>query len=430
MNDNTTPLRVKAVSLFGICTLETWYLAYALLGTAVGGILPIIMPLLAFKCFEGACQVGLVMAAFNLGWLLSPLWGHLADRHSLHRELLIISLLFLSVILTALSYAVSLRAWLGLSLAGGVCVSGAMTQGSLFIVEKNPQQEWSERIGCLQMFNGGGQVVGMLVAALLSDMSLTGALLVAAGITVLAVFPGRLTPKVIAEKCRLEIQPSSNSIQNQGQGQQCCPNQKLPFLSRAKEMLENLNPNFLWFMVLWFLCLTGSSVIYTLYPIIMQDAYGIGQRHLAFGFACAMGISVLLYAEAGRCNQRFGPSRIIRVILVIRLLAFVGLLALLSVDMFKSSTLTFFSFFIIFLCWPFLGVSGTTLTARLSNLVKGEGIGIFHAVFAMAAVVGAAMGGWLASWGGYAVAVGMATVTEAFGLIILGRVCAPQLRQL
>jgi hypothetical protein len=93
--------------------------------------------------------------------------------------------------------------------------------------------------------------------------------------------------------------------------------------------------------------------------------------------------------------------------------------------MFTCGALTFLSFLIIFLCWPFLGVSGTTLSARLSTFGKGEGMGIFHAVFALAAVIGTAMGGWLASWGGYGVAVGMAVVTDGCGLVIVGRIRIP-----
>lgn len=61
--------------------METWYLTYALLGAAVGGMLPIIIPLLALKRFGGAVQVGFVMAAYNLGGLAAPFWGRIADRY-------------------------------------------------------------------------------------------------------------------------------------------------------------------------------------------------------------------------------------------------------------------------------------------------------------------------------------------------------------
>ena len=58
--------------------LEPWYLAYGLQGATVAGLAPILLPL-AVSTQGSAAHVGLVMAAFNLGGLLAPLWGGLAD---------------------------------------------------------------------------------------------------------------------------------------------------------------------------------------------------------------------------------------------------------------------------------------------------------------------------------------------------------------
>ena len=106
---------------------------------------------------------------------------------------------------------------------------------------------------------------------------------------------------------------------------------------------------------------------------------------------------------------------------MIRWTAFFGLFLLLSLNLSLPSPLTFISFFIIFLCWPFIGVGCTALTARLSTFGKGAGMGVFTAMFALAAVIGASVGGWLASWGGYALAIGIASLTDGFGLAILAR---------
>ena len=61
--------------------VEPWYLSYAILGCTMGGMFPILMPLLALKRFSSAWHVGLVMAAFNLGGVMAPLWGSVADRY-------------------------------------------------------------------------------------------------------------------------------------------------------------------------------------------------------------------------------------------------------------------------------------------------------------------------------------------------------------
>jgi MFS family permease len=399
--------------------LEPWYIAYAFLGIAVGGIFPIIIPLLALKRFEGVFAMGLVMGAFNLGWLLSPVWGSMADRHSSHREFLIAFLLIISVVLTALSYTTSLCAWLVLSVAGGIGVSGAVTLSNLFIIENHPRHEWGDRIGRLQMVNGFGQVVGMLLAALLSAVPLPAALLIAAGITISAVFPGRLAPKRRIEKMGLQ-----GFVHKQNKNISCRHHlsdykQQIPNTIGAKEVVARRNGTFGWLMAFWFLCVTGSTMACTLYPAIMKDELGIGQRPLSLGFALATGASVLLYALAGTCSRRLGLTAMIKGSLMIRWTAFLGLFLLLSLYRSLSIPLTFLSFFIVFLCWPFIGVGCTALTARLSTFGKGAGMGVFTAMFALAAVIGASVGGWLASWGGYALAIGIASLTDGFGLAIL-----------
>ena len=62
--------------------------------------------------------------------------------------------------------------------------------------------------------------------------------------------------------------------------------------------------------------------------------------------------------------------------------------------------LVLLSFSAIMICWPFLIVSGTALTALLSPFGKGEGMGFFCSVLAAACFTGSAIGGWLAAqWG-------------------------------
>ncbi|HKJ32924.1 MAG TPA: hypothetical protein VKA34_13900 [Balneolales bacterium] len=77
--------------------VEPWYLSYAILGCTMGGMFPILIPLLALKRFSSACQVGLVMAAFNLGGLMAPIWGSIADRYGIHRGLLSSGLIITSI---------------------------------------------------------------------------------------------------------------------------------------------------------------------------------------------------------------------------------------------------------------------------------------------------------------------------------------------
>ncbi len=148
--------------------VEPWYLSYAILGCTMGGMFPILIPLIALKRFSSACHVGLIMAAFNLGGLMAPIWGSVADRYKIHREVLTSGLIITAIALAALSFTNTFSFWLGL----------ALIQGEHFI----------------------------------------------------------------------EV---------------------------------------------WFLCVAGASAIYTFYPIMMQEVYGMGQELLSLTFAVAIGPSVL-----------------------------------------------------------------------------------------------------------------------------------------
>ncbi|HYM70782.1 MAG TPA: MFS transporter, partial [bacterium] len=62
-------------------------MAYALFGVSVAGGVPILLPLTVIRSGT-AGQIGMVIAAMNLGSIAAPLWGELADRWRVHRALL------------------------------------------------------------------------------------------------------------------------------------------------------------------------------------------------------------------------------------------------------------------------------------------------------------------------------------------------------
>jgi MFS family permease len=407
--------------------VEPWYLSYALLGCTMGGMFPILIPLLALKRFSSACHVGLIMAAFNLGGLMAPIWGSVADRYRIHRGLLTSGLIITAIALAALSFTNTFSFWLGLALIQGTGVFVAMTVGNLFIVENYPKSEWHERIGWLQTFNSGGQVSGMLLAAALSQIDLNSSLLIAASLIGLAVLPSCLTPKVSPQTAA--YLPASLC-----RDRQCHWTQELSQLQFNHSKLIVLrhlnsvhNTPFEHFIEVWFLCVAGTSAIYTFYPIMMQEEYGMGQELLSLAFAVAMGLSVFIFAPAGHLAHRFGPMRVLRGFLGVRLMAFLSFFLLEVFYLGGSVQLILLSFSVVVLCWPFLIVSGTALTALLSPFGEGEGMGIFCAVLATACVTGSAVGGWLAAQWGYTATAGMAVVTEASGLILMHKISTNRL---
>ena len=179
--------------------VEPWYFSYALLGVMLAGLAPILLPL-AVSRMGSPAEVGLVMAAFNLGGLAAPLWGGLADRYRLHRLLLVGGLLLAAIGMGLFAFSQSAGAWLALAIIQGVGVAAASTVANLFIVEQHDKSEWDVRIGWLQTFYGAGQVAGLLAAGLLSRSNLRMGLLVAAGVAAVAAVLGWLTTQTPPKK--------------------------------------------------------------------------------------------------------------------------------------------------------------------------------------------------------------------------------------
>jgi MFS family permease len=311
---------------------------------------------------------------------------------------------------------------LGLALIQGIGVFLAMTVGNLFIVEAHPKAEWGERIGWLQTFNSGGQVSGMLLAAALSQIDLSSSLLIAASLLSFAVLPGCLTPRLSPQT--IDYRPADSWPDRHFQRDQ--ESFHLQFSHSKLDIFRHLNSvrhtPFEQIMGVWFACVVGASAIYTLYPVMMQEVYGAGQNLIALSFAVAMGLSVFLYAQAGHWAHRFGPARILKSSMGIRLTAFMGIFFLEVFTFSRTVQLILLTFVLVVLCWPFIIVSATALTASLSPFGEGEAMGIFCAVLATACIVGAALGGWLAENWGYHAATAMAVSAECLGLILLYKI--------
>jgi DHA1 family tetracycline resistance protein-like MFS transporter len=367
-------------------------------------VAPILLPL-AVSRTGSAIHIGLVMAAFNLGGLTAPLWGSLADRHRLHRWLLSGGLMVSAIGLAAFPFTKTQAAWLGLALLQGIGATGAATVANLFVVEAHPQPEWDKRIGWLQTFYGGGQVGGLLLAGVLSQTNLQIGLLVASGLALMGALLSWLTTKTPSNRAVPRpalLHPGRHCEWMVGSPQHFYHH---PGFNTLRQMGSRLRSPFTLFLNVWFLTFAGSAAFFSLYPILMLHVYGVAPGLSSTGFAVAAGLGLTLYSPAGGWSDRFGPARVMQAALSIRLLAFLSLWVL-GVSRFGQGWLALTGFLFIVLSWSGLSVSGTALTAQLSPVGEGEGMGIFNAVTALAGVIGAVLGGWSAeSWGYHGVLV-------------------------
>jgi predicted MFS family arabinose efflux permease len=107
--------------------------------------------------------------------------------------------------------------------------------------------------------------------------------------------------------------------------------------------------------------------------------------------------------------------RVIRAALGLRWVAFVSLLGLGFSNLGFKNVLALIAFAIVVCAWSLLSVSGTALAAQLSPVGEGEGLGIFNATNALAGVIGAGFGGWVAGLWGYNFIAGVAVVGVVLG---------------
>jgi MFS family permease len=386
------------------------------MGVVVAGLLPVLIPLIVSKS-GNAGQVGLVVAALSLGGLTSPVWGGLADRYRSHRGLLAGGMLFASLGLAVFALTRQPVIWILLAAIAGLGTASAATVANLFVVEAHPQAEWDERIGWLQTFYGLGQVAGLLLAGLLTQFDLRIGLWAAAGLSAAAAGLGWLTTKTPPAQPGVKpvlVHPARHVESAFSSPQRLFHGLKWPGMEALGRTLRS---PFGIFLLVWLLAFTGPAAAFSQYPLLMQKVYGVTPGTSSLAFAIIAGLGLSLYTPAGNGSKRFGPQRILKVSLGVRLAAFAGMLGLVFAPAGGTTgLLALLAFAFVVWAWSLMSVSGTALAARLSPAGEGQGLGIFNATTAVAGIAGALLGGWAVGVWGYSSIVALAQAGVALGL--------------
>ncbi len=285
--------------------IEPWYLVYALLGAVAAGLIPVLLPLIASQ--DGsAAQVGLVVAAVSLGGLTAPAWGSLADRYRLHRWLLVGGLLVITASLVGIALTASPAVRFIFALLEGAGAAGASTVANLFVVEAHPRQEWDERIGWLQTFYGVGQVAGLLLAGFLVQPGLQVAVMVTAALSGAAALLGWLTahtPPPPTDAKPVLLHPATH-----GEWTSSSPQRMFHHLDLKawKKLGEYLVSPFGLFLLVWVLTFAGPAAVFSQFPVLMKNEFGVNPGISSTAFAIAAGIGLVLYSPAGTWSRQIG----------------------------------------------------------------------------------------------------------------------------
>jgi predicted MFS family arabinose efflux permease len=411
--------------------VEPWYVAYGLIGAATGGVAPMLLPLVVSRAGD-ASHVGLVMAAVGLGGLTAALWGDVADRLRWHRGLFAGGAVVAALALAAFGAITSIPAWIGLALILGVGTAAANTVASLFVVEAHPQPEWDRRIGWVQTFYNGGIVAGLVVAGALLHLPLHVGLLAGAGALVAAGVGGWALTHAPPRPAAPAVPPTTTPDRRRDalarlrldishvEWAYLSPLRLVhaPRLATLAHLGRAARSPFGLFLLVWVMCNLGTNAVFTLYPLVVQNLYGVEPGSASFALAAATGVGLALYSPASVLTHRLGGVRVLQLALGARLVTFVVLIGLVGAVFAGRGAAVLLAFAVVALAFPAISVSSILLASQLSPVGKGESMGLYTAVAAFDGLGGAVLGGWVAARTGYSTTLWLAAATIVAALVL------------
>ncbi|MGE9291897.1 MAG: MFS transporter, partial [Puniceicoccales bacterium] len=147
---------------------DPWFWGYLFQGAVILGIAPILIPIIVGKN-GSASAVGLVVGAFYLGQVFSPIIGKVADDMRWFAGFFLGGFVLIAVGCVGFILFDSTGPWVVCALLQGVGAGMTNTTAFSYIVEFRPHEEWDGHLGWLQTFYGTGQAIGLLLAALLQS---------------------------------------------------------------------------------------------------------------------------------------------------------------------------------------------------------------------------------------------------------------------
>jgi MFS family permease len=383
---------------------ETWFLTQGIVGFVnAGGAAFLVAPMILSQGGSPA-DAGMVVGLLPFVALLSPIFGGLADRFRIHREMVLGGLVALILASITMSFAEQ-----ELTYVVGALLFG--TGGGLIVVANLSMLAGSglsedgvaKRMGLLQMSLPFGQflALGIIAALLAVGVSFSDLfLMLAAAATIGLVFAWPLT-KGPAERTRafLDANPPSVSTQADSTGR-----------SKVAAIVFSA---FGLFLLINFLSQFGEQIIESQYPNYLGDVFKIDPEAAAITMAIAVLISAPLYPVSGRWAARSGSKTPFIVAIGVRTATAAGLafLSLAGGDGLQIAAMLLYGLMIV--VYPFFEVNTSLIAAKTSPIGPGAGQGFQGGATNLAGILGAFVAGWLANQAGFDT---LAWVATGFGV--------------
>jgi DHA1 family tetracycline resistance protein-like MFS transporter len=387
------------------------------------GLAPILLPIVV-DASGGAAAAGTVMGFFYVGQMLAPPLGTLTDRTGWHRTIYLAGYGLLAVGLAVFPLTGSFWFWLALAFVSGTGSAATNTVAAMFIVEWKPKSQWDTRIGWLQTFYGAGQAAGLGLAAWLQAEPEIG-LWVAAALMAPGAVLGAI--RLPSPQAHAPPAPEERTFDRRKHLTPRSPAAMLHYYdadlkAAVRRLAAEWRSRFGLFLAGWFLVMTGTCLVYTLYPLLMRHAFGIGAAKSSLYYAVSATLGVFAYAPSGTLGKRIGDDRVVLLGMLMTLTSAAEMSVLAYVHTPFHAWLVPLAFVLLPVAWSPLIVAGTALTAQLGqlqNMSEGEAVGLYNGATAIASVLSAFAAGAIADLTSYGVVLILAAATSAGGSLLI-----------
>lgn len=378
--DSLRELSVLAARRQGF--LPEWLNGYALIGLVVSGIVPVLLPLSAAP--KGAIIVGLVVAAFYLGMVMSPVFGSLADNTHTHRVMFIAT--FPISAAGAILFGFSDQTWqmLVCIFVVGAAAGAAQTLASTFILEGRTSSQWAVPIGWMRIAFGLGQTLGLGVSAYFAHRLQPGWITVGVLLVVGTLLGARKLPPI--DRTAPATAAATAPARRRG-----------PLAALAPIVASRFGI----FLGCWLFAMLGLMTFYNVVPLVLKDTFGIDPSTTSIIFLVGAALGALLYPVCGVLSARWSSGRVLSIGIYVTLIGFIVLGLATFAHGPLGQVLACGCLVLIATAYPFQYIGATLVAADLAPGGEGAAMGLFNSGVGVGAIVGAIIPSFMADRLGY-----------------------------
>jgi predicted MFS family arabinose efflux permease len=417
-----------------------WLVAWGL-GSIAAGAASLLVPLYVVQLGGDPFELGLLGAVASfVGAPGAIVWGRLADRTANPRAVILFSLLGVAALLGIVPLLSSIPVLIAVNAALWLVFAAAGPVLTLLVVADTPESDWNREIALLNTYQGYGWAAGLLlgivwslaVGRLLSALATQQSLFLAcagasaiAAVLLLRWMPApsdRQLDRVDARRVARLLSSGRRNVR----AATFAFNPNRLYWSTRNVHPRRLSGRFTPTLSLYFLGVvaffTGFAAFFAPLPLFLSDIGGFSSE-LVFGLylLSALG-SAAFYGGAGRLSSRYDLRLLQAAALGLRALA-IPLVAVVGAGLAAGLSGTVVSailFVVIGVAWAVIAVTAGTIVTRIAPAdVRGEALGVYAALSALAGGIGSIAGGALATRFGFTIAFAVAGVAVLLGAVLV-----------